>query len=153
MKKLENQTMNKSSASPMPEVPKTQGLHAPALLTGPTPEDRWKPKYKYHHVPTWMKKTLRLARLKSGEWKVGIHARNNLRKKFHNLWDHWGCIKVGGEWHVFTQPYGCADDEAEAFALEIGCNLRTQRPGPWHPKTVMYIFSPNATSLGKGGIQ
>ena len=107
--------------------------------------EEWNPTYKHHHLPLWMKKTVRIVAIKKGDWTPGIgrefYFLHNL--DFYGLWDHWGSIMTGdaSERSVITQPYGEYDQMAERFAEEHGCVLESLTPGPWHPKTHLYIFT------------
>jgi hypothetical protein len=103
----------------------------------------WNPTYKHHHLPLWMKKIVRIVAIKKGDWTPGMDPECYFLhdREFHGLWDHWGSIIGASERSLITQPYGEHDEKAEKFAEEHGCVLETIIPGPWHPKTHLYIFT------------
>ena len=111
---------------------------------GFTSMENWNPTYKHHHLPLWYKKIIREVALGKGIWKKGqSHEQHFLDDvSFCGLWDHWGTVQDGDERSLITQPYAELGKMAEKFAMEHGCILKSMFPGPWHPSTQLYIFSP-----------
>lgn len=99
----------------------------------------WDSTWKYYHMPMWFKKKLRIARIERDTWFPGGYY-DSLQS---SLWDHWGSIIDPFDIKsrkVVTQPYGEKDELAESFAEEHDMAVLNAGPGPWHPKTRMYIF-------------
>lgn len=67
---------------------------------------------------------------------------------YHHRPDY--CGDLNAMWatrKVAAMPYGATDDEAIAFAAELGCKVECLPTGPWHPATRLFIFSEPAESL------
>lgn len=106
--------------------------------------DAWDKSWKHGHLPMWMKKSVRQASKIHSAKDLGLEIgyRSGI-SIYGGLWDHWGSVRRGEEVAVITQPYNRDDAAAEQFAERVGCKVDVVVPGPWEPRTVMYVFTPN----------
>ena len=106
----------------------------------------WNPTAKHHHLTMWFKKLMRIAAMKRGLWTKGTSDYHGVLETMEivadsSVFDHWGSCVIDEKRVMFAMPYLERDDEASRLASVIGCRVTNCGIGPWHPKTVLYIFS------------
>jgi len=117
------------------------------LNTGASALTKWQPSWKHHHTPRWFKKAVRRMAIKQGDWQPSLSTTD---AHLPRLFDHWGSFLPAPEAatrKVATMPYQTNDDEAIAFAAELGCEVECLPTGPWHPAARLFIFSERADRL------
>lgn len=105
----------------------------------------WDKTWNPHHLPVWAKKMIRQNALKKGKWNPWPSYPVTNDATIHlpsDLFDHWGSVKRGNVRALITQPYHNRDKEAEAFAKELGWQVKSSHPGPWNEGTWLYEFLP-----------
>ena len=104
------------------------------------------PNYKHHHIPQWMKKSIRAHMVKLGTWKPCVTFADQYVSSKREIFDHWGQVKTELGAILVSQPYFGNDAMAIEFAKDIDCNLVKLPVGIHAADTVMYIFSEKPTT-------
>jgi hypothetical protein len=100
------------------------------------------PKSKHHHIPTWLRKAIRLYMIKTGEWEPCVSSEFQwLCNEFRDIFDHWGSYKTEFGEVVYAQPYCHNDVLALHFSIIMDCTLIKLPIGFHHPNTVLYLFA------------
>jgi hypothetical protein len=118
------------------------------MKTGHAAMEEWDKTYRHHHMPQWLRKAIKkegsmISKTVFGMSKGSFWDRNH---EFNPCvpFDHYGSVLRDGLRVFINQPYERDDAAAEDFAKRVGCSLEVTAPGPWHPATVLYSFTPSA---------